>query len=220
MASSNLRLHASFALLVLALAWLPAHAQSQQIADLSIDVQPTLPRTPLSGTLRVLTITVSNNGPDDAGLTSSSSHPLAAYTSLQDERPDGGHDVYLFPSYPVDDCRYFVAVVDPVPGGVPQWGYGLDFPPILVGESVSCSLRYKLDEDVADRAIPIVWSVATFTETDPNPDNNSVEVIFNVAGGEPQTTVPVPGLQLFALSILLLTTLMLGAAAVSRPSNT
>lgn len=216
MDSSNLRLHVSFALLVLALWWLPVHAQSQHIADLSIDVQPTLPPTPAAGTLGILTITVSNNGPDDAGLTSSSSHPLAAYTSLQDERADGGHDVYFFPSYPVDDCRYFVAVVDPMPGGVPQWGYGLDFPPILVGESVSCSLRYKLDEDVADRAIPILWSVATFTETDPNPDNDIVEVIFNVAGSGPQPATPVPGLRLTALGILWLAMLMLGAAAAFR----
>lgn len=220
MASSSRRVYAALALLALVGAWLSVHAQSTVIADLAIDVQPKSPPTPAAGSLGTLTITVANHGPDDAGLTSSSTHPLVVYTSLQDERPDGGHDVYFFPPYPADDCRYSVTVVDPMPGGVPQWAYGLDFPPILVGESVSCSLRYKLDEVVADRAIPILWSVATFTETDPNPGNDSMEVVFNVAGSGLQTPTPVPGLRVAALGILWLAMLMLGVAGAFRTRTT
>lgn len=103
-----------------------------------------------------------------------------------------------------------------MPGGVPQWVYGLDFPPILAGESITCAIRYSLDEDIAKLDIPITWRVRTFTEADPNPDNDIVEVIFNVAGGGPQTATPVPGLRLAAIGILWLAMLMLGAAAAFR----
>ena len=216
MASSSRHLPGWLVPALLAAPCLPLSAQPELVADLSISVQPSAPPTPAPGAVGILTVTVSNHGPDDAGLTSFNDHPLMAYTNLQEERPDGGIDVYFFPAYPADSCVMFAVVVDPMPGGRPQWAHALYFEPILAGESTTCSLRYQVDENVADQEVPITWRVRTFTETDPNPDNDTVEIVFNVAGQVPQPATPVPVLKPVGFGVLLLTVLVMGTAANRR----
>ena len=195
-----------------------AHAQSDLIADLAISIQPPLPAILKPNASGTLLITVRNLGPDDAGFTSQNDHPIVVRTSLQMERPDGGLEVYFLPPESPDGCILIATVIDPMPGGRPQWAYGLFFEPVLADHSASCSVRYQLDPTVTGQQVPIAWRVRTFTETDLNPDNDSVELVFNVGGVEPPAARAVPALHPLGIVLLLLTSLGVGTRALrGRP---
>lgn len=191
---------------------LPAQAQPTLFADLALSIEPPLPQVLAPGATGTLRITVANQGPDNAGFTSQNAHPLVARTSLQTERPDGGIDLRFFPTMAPSDCILIATVIDPPPGGRPQWSYGLYFRPIAAGNSASCDVLYSLDPILSQQQIPITWRIRTFTETDPNPANDSVALVFNVGGASPPQ--PVPMLRTVGLVALLLA--MLGMASRLR----
>ncbi len=188
--SSTRSLPRWLALSVLA-APLTAYTQPELIADLSLSIAPPLPATIAPGASGMIQVTLLNAGPDDAGFTSKVDNPLVVRTSLQMQRPDGGIDVRFFPPDPADECILIATVVDPPPGGRPQWSYGVFFRPIASGNSATCLVRYTLDPLVVGQQIPITWRVRTFTETDPNPANDTFLLVFNVGLPAPPTPVPV-----------------------------
>lgn len=187
-------------------------AQPVLTADLRLRISPPLPALLVPGAAGTLLITVSNAGPDDAGATSLDPYPLVARTSLQMERPDGGINVRFLPMMQASDCILIATIIDPMPGGRPQWSFGLFFPSIPAGESVSCGVRYELDGEVAGQLIPITWRVRTFTETDPNPDNDAVALAFNVGSLGSPAPVAVPLLRPAVIWWFLLPTIWLVAA--------
>lgn len=205
--SKTCRLSGSLVVCALAVS-LVAQAQPEPIADLALSITPSLSQVLVPGSSGTLQVTVLNNGPDDAGLTSPASHPIVVRTSLQMERPDGGIDVRFLPASSPDSCVLIATVIDPPPGMRPQWSYGLSFPPTRSGESTTCQVRFTLDPRVSGQQVPITWRVRTFSEIDPNPANDSVSLIFNV-GGVP-TPQQVPILHPVGLFVLLL--VMLGVA--------
>lgn len=108
-----------------------------------------------------------------------------------------------------------VAVLEPRPPNTQVlWGYSLYFPPIAASESMTCSVRYVLDPAVTNQQVPVSWETRTFAETDPNPDNDLVELVFNVGGvGPPQSATPVPGLNIVGIGLLMLGVLGFGYTA-------
>jgi hypothetical protein len=195
---------------------LTAYTQPELIADLSLSLAPPLPAIIAPGASGLIQITVLNNGPDDAGFTSKVDNPLVVRTSLQMQRPDGGIDVRFFPPDPADGCILIATVVDPVPGGRPQWSYGVFFQPIAAGNSATCLVRYTLDPLVVAQQVPITWRVRTFTETDPNPANDTFSLVFNV--GLPGPPAPVSVTSFWSLLVLSGLVLFAGSAAARRYS--
>jgi hypothetical protein len=161
-------------------------------------------------------ITVLNDGPDDAGFTSKVDNPLVVRTSLQMQRPDGGIDVRFYLPEPADECILIATVVDPGPGGRPQWSYGVFFQPIAAGSSATCLVRYALDPLVVGQQVSITWRVRTFTETDPNPANDTFPLVFNV--GLPEPPAPVPAMSFWLLLVLSGLVLFAGSTVARRCS--
>lgn len=195
---------------------LTGYSQPELIADLSLLLAPPLPAVIAPGASGTIQITVLNDGPDDAGFTSKVDNPLVVRTSLQMQRPDGGIDVRFFPPDPADECILIATVVDPPPGGRPQWSYGVFFKPIAAGNSATCLVRYALDPLVVGQQIPITWRVRTFTETDPNPANDTFPLVFNV--GLPAPPAPVPLMAFWSLLLLSGLVLYAGSIAARRHS--
>jgi hypothetical protein len=179
-----------------------AWAQPELVADLAISIAPPLPVSLAPGSSGEFEITITNLGPDDAGFDSMSELPLVARTSLQMERPDGGLDVYFSPAADGSGpCVLVPTVLDPVPGGRPQWSYGAFFPPLAAGSSTTCRFGYALDPSLIGRSASITWRIRTFTEVDPNPENDTHTQVFAV--GLPPAPTPVPMMSPWALLLMI-----------------
>lgn len=221
MASSNFNLcqlsrRAAF-LVVLGMS--TAHAGTELVSDLELAIEPPLPETVEPGASGMLQFTITNHGPDDAGFAIDHAAP-AVHSSLIPERDDGGLDIYFFPPEPMDDCVMFAVVLDPRPPNTQVlWAYAIHFPPIPANETVTCSLRYLLDPVVTNQQVSVDWTALVFTETDPNPDNDVVDLNFNVGGVvPPQPARPVPGLSIAGIGLLVLGVLCIVGGA-SRPRH-
>lgn len=212
MASSSKILAAPFVLLGMS----TAHAGPDPIADLQLVIEPALPGLIAPGESGVLQMRVTNHGPDDSGFQFDNVFP-SALSSLLLERPDGSLDIYFFPPDEPDECSFRVAVIDPRPPNFDVfWGYAVGFQPILVNESVTCSIRYELNPSIVNQQVTMSWRVRTSFETDPNPNNNIAELVFNVGDGAVSPARPVPSLSMIGLGLLVLAFLGFSSKAGNR----
>ncbi len=122
-------------------------------------------------------ITLSNNGPDMAGLGSASQLALDVYTN-----PIIPPDLFFILDTEIPQvCSSGYLILEPVPFlNIPlRHIYVFSFPKIASGESVTCYGRYYVGFNHGRR--DILWKIGNIFDDDPNESNNEVNMIFRAA---------------------------------------
>ncbi len=147
--------------------------------DLSIKVNPSSPVMVEPGEyIAQFSITVSNHGPDTAGIDSTFSHPVAMATE----------EIYLEENgYPVDfiinnninqDCKFETFSPDPAPGNPTLIILAFRTPIIPAGESITCYGYHYTNILSGSRSIE--WRPLSVTDTEINPSNDIETMVFQV----------------------------------------
>lgn len=95
-----------------------------------------------------------------------------------------------------DSCFMDFGIPDPFPGDPLVILFSTRHPPLPVGETMSCEVRFWVnpgfdfggDERVVDNQLTVEWQVRTINITDPNVDNDTISMTFRF------TTAPIPTL--------------------------
>jgi hypothetical protein len=184
---------------------------AQPVSDFSLEVTPPLPDPVAPNGQGELQFTIANLGPDATGGNDLS---LVVASSAQYSSISGVFDVYFSLTVGSASCRLLPTILEPPPGGQVGLAYLL-FPGVVVpGESVSCSMAYALDPVSPSKIRQVAWEVRSFASTDPNPDNNSVSLVFNV--GQPELPMPVPTMPPWAWLLLSGSFAVIGALSIRR----
>ncbi len=168
--------------------------------DLSIEFIADIADGVEIGEVGSFTLAVTNHGPDPSGFDSVNELPITVVSSPLWIPLPSTIDVYfqIDPDV-VQDCVLFSYGVDPPLNTPPHYLMFADFPPLLAGQTATCQGIYTVGH--VDPAKVVELRVrAQPVDTDPNPDNNTIAVVF----GLPPTVVPVnAGYFLMALAVLL-----------------
>jgi len=153
------------------------------------------------GTFRV---TVTNNGPDAAGLGSGTGIPIAIFSGFVELSPvDGTEMEYNIDSSIAQSCQFGLIAVDPRPGNPPGFTFFFRTAPIPANESVTCHGLYLVNFTEGVRTYN--WRVSGFVgDTDPDFTNNFEPVTFGIR------PIQVPTLNFLGLVVLTLGGLCFG----------
>jgi hypothetical protein len=129
---------------------------------------------------------------------------VSALSSIIEHTDDAFIDVSFIQDFSFNENCFFVRVDgSPIPGGKPNSGFIVDFPVIPVGSSMTCHGYYFVGFRQGSRTI--TWrAISGFNqqETDPNPANNEVSLVFKI---KPQL---IPALNNVSLLLLMFLTLV------------
>lgn len=185
-------------------------AQSTSTADLGLSITPLLPTTVAPGSSGILQFTATNAGPDDIQV-----QPFASSNILESRPGDFiEFDVSFALVDPAGGCQFSTTPLDPLPFQRPTFVLHFRFPAIAAQSTATCDVRYSVHPLTEPQQIPITWTVQLSAGDDPNPVNDVVNLIFNIAGPAPPS-VPVPAVSSMAL-LQLLGALIAGASVVRR----
>lgn len=145
------------------------------------------------GEVGEFSLTITNNGPDDAGADSIVPYPVRLSTPNGIPLKSDGMDITFFqnPSIP-QDCFLVIAIGEPLPGEDPIIFYSFQHSIIPVNTSVTCYGLFQVFDSTS-----VIWRVRSPTDTELNDSNNSIEMIFGVQ------PLKVPTLSVWALFILI-----------------
>ncbi|MCX7545874.1 hypothetical protein [Marinicella gelatinilytica] len=164
--------------------------------DLSIEINPETVNIFSAEDVGEFSITITNNGVDDAGASSGDPFPI----SIDTERiylENGGYFVGFEANPDINqDCVLYPFFVDPIPGDPPSVFYSFYTPVIAAGGSMTCYGRYYTN--LKNETKTIEWSPLSVTDNDTDPSNNISVMTFR--GYIPT----VPSLSIFGLVFLTL----------------
>ena len=142
-------------------------------------------------------ITITNHGPDDAGVDSLNNLPIFADSSIIQQRPNGIVDIWFAKDLSqAQECFFVPTIFEPlpIPGSLPSYAFTFAYPVIPVGESITCYGFYSVGFEQGERAVQ--WDIFNSTDTDPNLLNNSVDLVFRMQ------PMMIPSTSTFSLIIL------------------
>lgn len=203
--------------LLLAAVSVSAIAQSGSVADLELVITPLLPTTLRPGSVGTLVLSVTNQGPDTAGISPSGPVIIVSSSYLESMAEIDGRVVYFDGIDGAGSCVVYTSHIDPPPPQGPLYSSLIRFGSIPVGATRSCQFQYALNPQVSDTIIELAWEVQSPVDSDPNPGNNVNVLIFTVGS----QTSAVPGLSTLGKWIMICLFLLvgLGAAASGRNSG-
>jgi len=177
-----------------------ANVTQAQVADLALSIEiENIENGVEFGQTGSFIVTITNFGPDDAGITSTSALPVRASSNSIGHTDDAFIDVSFLQDFSfMEDCFFIRIDGSPIPGGSPHSAYSVKFPIIPVNTSMTCHGYYHVGfrEDIRT----ITWrAISGFNqdENDPNPDNNEVSLVFRT---KPQI-IPILNWQFLGLLI-------------------
>ncbi|MCF6300863.1 MAG: hypothetical protein L3J52_07070 [Proteobacteria bacterium] len=151
------------------------------VADLEISITTNISDGVVFGQAGNFSITITNHGPDIAGLDSGFDSPIRIDSPLIYVGENGFLDVSFLRNNSIAQGCFFVAsVFDPIPGEPVAFAFTFVHPVIAVNESVSCYGLFGVGFEEGQRAIE--WDVAVRgnTFTDPNPENDRATMLFKI----------------------------------------
>ena len=137
-------------------------------------------------------ITLTNNGPDIAGLGSSLSRPLNIHSN-----PIIPPDLFFILDTDISQvCSSGYLILEPVPFlNIPlRYIYTFEFPIIPVGESITCYGKYHVG--FVQGRKDVLWEIGNIFDDDPDESNNEVTMVFR---GAPAI---IPAFSVFGLILL------------------
>jgi len=154
-----------------------------QVADLELNIEiENIENGVEFGQTGSFVVTITNFGPDDAGITSNSQLPVRASSGIIGHTDDTFVDVAFIQDFSfMENCFFIEIAGSPIPGGEPHSAFVVFFPVIPVGSSVTCHGNYFVGFREGSRTI--TWrAISGFNqlEIDPNLDNNEVSLFFGV----------------------------------------
>lgn len=169
--------------------------------DLSITITPSTFNTVHEDDTGEFVITITNNGPDTAGLNSPLNLPISIDTEIINL--DESYFV-VFSANPdvTQDCGFYTTLLEPLPGNPAGIIYSFFTPNISAGQSINCYGTFRIRTDIDARKIE--WSPFSYGDTDTDPINDIAVMNF---GGQ---TTPVPSLSLLGLISLALFVICIG----------
>lgn len=171
----------------------PSYA-SAGLIDLSIEINPS-PITDVStGDIGEFNITITNNGPDDAGADSSLSFPVTVNSERIFLEANGGFIDFDINTNINQDCVFQTIILDPVPGDLVSVIYTFRTPVIPAGSSFTCHGFYYVNFDNETRSME--WRSNSSTDNDTNSSNDAFLMSFR---GQ---VTPVPSLSIYSLILL------------------
>jgi len=176
-----------------------------QVADLKLNIElENIQNGVEFGQTGSFIVTITNFGPDDAGITSTSQFPVVAISSIIEETDDGFIAVSFLQDFSFkEDCFFIRIDGSPIPGGTASSAYVVNFPIIPVDVSMTCHGNYNiLFKEGVETITWRAFSGFNPSEIDPNPDNNEVSLIFRT---KPKI---IPTLNWMFLSLLIFLILM------------
>lgn len=147
-------------------------------ADLELTMEFDIPKFVNFGDTGEFSITITNNGPDDAGLDSPFLFPIIANTSAIETSSELMPAVSFSQILVEQECFFIASIAEPLPGQYPTFNYEFDYPIIPVNTSFTCFGQYHIG--FSEGVETINWSIFNFLDTDPNPNNNSVDMVFGI----------------------------------------
>ncbi len=163
--------------------------------DLSITITPSIFNTIHEDDTGEFNITITNNGPDTAGLNS----PLSLPVSIDTEIINLDESYFVAFSINPDiaqDCSFYTTILEPLPGNPAGIIYSFFTPKISAGQSITCYGLFRIRTDINARKIE--WSSFSYGDTDTEPTNDIA--LMNFRG---QAT-PVPSLSIYSLILMAL----------------
>jgi len=185
----------TFFLAILTSLLLSAHLLAQT-HDLELRIDVNAPAVTPPGTTGTLTFTVTNHGPDAAGLVGPPgtfrilvAAGLETYSLVYGELID--FNQIADPSL----CALSANLGDPLPGDPIPVIYTLRFENLLPGESKTCDVEFIISPfahqidpvETSDGNILHRWTLSSPPGTDPDPSNNRIYVTYQLV---PPSTIP------------------------------
>lgn len=175
------------------------------VADLSFDAQfDGIEDGVVFGQQGTFSVTVTNNGPDAAGVGSGTGFPIAIFSGFVELSPvDGTEMDYNIDRSITQNCIFGLIAVDPRPGNPPGFTFFFETPEIAANESVTCYGVYYVNFKAGSRTYE--WRASGFVEdTDPDFTNNFKPITFSIKPKQ------VPALSFYGLLTMILAFLFTG----------
>lgn len=177
-----------------------------QSADIEVRLITGLPPITPPGSTGEIVFSVTNHGPDYLGDPGVGSFFVATQGIPLSLDPLG--TPILFSGVSGDDCLASFSTPTPIPGNPPETYFTNQFTGIGPGEVRTCRSVYELNPDLPDDLV-VHWSYRGGPLDDPNPANDGFTLTFI------QTT-PIPALNPFGATILVLTLLTVALFVLRR----
>ena len=175
--------------------------------ELELDLQDTSQLE--YGQIIPFSLTVTNNGPDDAAGTSDGFLPNSVFIRTIFENSNGLPQLVFAADTSIEQECFWVSIISeplPIPGSEPSISYLASMPIIPTGSSVTCYGLVQSFVNVTNKEINFLASPFQ-DDTDTDLSNNSIDRIF---GLRPQV---IPSLGMSSLSILIILMLIFSCFA-------
>ena len=165
---------------VLILSYLLSFSVSAENVDLTFSTDIDVSSGVEFRDLVAFSITLTNNGPDDAGTNTTFPYPNSVNSSLMNLNQNGFVDVSFIQNFNFSQPCYFGEVVlDPPPNGNVHYAYEINFPVISANSSITCYGFYHIGFESGRRIVRLKARTLQ-GDVDINPDNDEIEIVFGI----------------------------------------
>jgi len=148
-------------------------------------------------------VTLTNNGSDDAGTNTTFPYPNSVNSSLVNLNQNGFVDVSFIQNFNINQECYFAEIVlDPPPNGEVHYVYEIGFPIVPAHSSITCYGIYHIGFESGERKVKLK-ARTSLGDVDTNPNNNEIEIVFGI---KPQVIPFFTNIGLFLLILLFILT--------------
>ncbi|MCF6287877.1 MAG: hypothetical protein L3J53_01395 [Proteobacteria bacterium] len=145
-------------------------------------------------------ITITNNGPDTAGVESTSLYPIRSNSSEIIQHPNGDQDLRIMQDTSIPQSCFFISIFgSPLPGGDATEVFAIAFPQIPANSSITCYGIYQVGFREGSRDFN--FGVRSFSDTEDNLSDNIYNFTLSI---KPQVIPSLNTSMLILLGLLLL----------------